>query len=224
MAGIYSLDKYKSNIELLFTCNLTLSIFLHDSAQHCMLRLFLMGCLLELLWLGKCCQKITMMIPCLLKRDFKPISRQVKAADNIGVCLWSFQGVNSVCPQKFGHPLESGKVFFNWLVSNSEVNWAVGWLASATAKPEENSLEHWKAYGTLWLMGNITLPCSTQKSAGHQSPGCRWNRGATLSQAGLSKAWEQNVPHLSYSAEPNPSLYMHYSILMHCMQRPRKDY
>lgn len=111
----------------------------------------------ELLWLGKCCQRITMMILCLLKRDFKPISRQVKAAGIIRVCLWSFQGVNSVCPQKFGHPLESS--FFNWLISNGEVNWADGWLASATAKPEENSLEYWQAYGTLWLMGNISVPC-----------------------------------------------------------------
>lgn len=159
-----------------------------------------------------------MMILWLLKKDFKPPSRQVKAAGNIRVCLWSFQGVRSVCPQKSDHILESRKVVFNWLINNGEGDWAGGWLNSATAEPGENSLQYSQAHGTLWLTGAITLHCRTPEPRlqhGTVEPHCPKQACPRLGN-------KMSLTFLTV-AEPSPSLYTHYSVLVHCTQRPRAD-
>lgn len=157
MAGIYAHDKYKSNIELLYTCNLTLSSCMMVLSTTCSASFSWTAFCNDFGW-ASAVRGITMMIFWLLWKDFKPPSRQVKAAGNIRVCLWSLQGVRSIHPQTFDHILENRKLFFNWLISNGEVDWAGGWFTSATAKPGENlcSTLRLMGYSGWWMPSHST--------------------------------------------------------------------
>lgn len=186
---IYSHDKYKSNIELYihviwlypFSCMTALSTTSSGSSSWAAFwNDFVWASVVrgQPLWSPDFSRKI------LNTHPIKP------HAGNIRVCLWSFQGIGSVCPQKFDHTLESRKVLFNWLISSGEVNRAGGWLTSAIAKPAENSLQHLQGHGTIWLMGPSHSTAGTQKPAGHLSPGCSMELWGHTVPSRLVQAWE----------------------------------